>query len=132
MIRTQKRVIVLNFSHPLTESQLEALRVELSCSIEEVRLMRVHFPEGEPFAGQAHELLDSIGFTPHQWQTLPLVIVLPAMAEIAAVVLAELHGRMGYFPTVVRRRRVSQMPPEYELAEIIDLQAVRDESRSLR
>lgn len=58
--------------------------------------------------------------------------VLPSLTEIAGVVLAELHGRMGYFPTVIRRRRVSQAPPEYELAEVIDLQAVREQSRTAR
>lgn len=132
MVRAQRRVIVLNFSHPLTDSQRESLRLELNCLVEEVRDVRVHFQDDRPFIPQARELVDSVGLTPRQWQTLPLVIVLPSLAEITAVVLAELHGRMGYFPTVIRRRRVSQAPPEYELAEVIDLQAVRDQGRSLR
>jgi hypothetical protein len=48
-------------------------------------------------------------------------------------VLAELHGRMGYFPPVLRLRPVEQaLPPRYELAEVINLQAVRDSARKER
>ena len=52
---------------------------------------------------------------------------------IAACVLAELHGRMGYFPTIVRLRPVAgSVSREYELAELIGLQDVRDAARLMR
>jgi len=49
------------------------------------------------------------------------------------VLLAELHGRMGYFPPIVRLRPVpNALPPRFEVAEIINLQAVREAARTRR
>ncbi|MGH2522324.1 MAG: CRISPR-associated protein Csx15, partial [Anaerolineales bacterium] len=45
----------------------------------------------------------------------------------------ELHGRMGYFPPLIRLRPVQEaLPPRYEVAEILNLQAVRDGARLKR
>jgi hypothetical protein len=61
------------------------------------------------------------------------LVNLPALAPAAAALLAELHGRMGYFPAIVRIRPVAgSTPPAYEVAEIINLQAVRDAARERR
>jgi hypothetical protein len=58
---------------------------------------------------------------------------MPSLSIIAATLLAELHGRMGYFPTVVRMRPVAgSTPPRFEVAEIVNLQDVRDEARGKR
>jgi hypothetical protein len=47
--------------------------------------------------------------------------------------LAELHGQMGYFPSCLRMRPVANArPPRYEVAEVLDLQAVRDAARAKR
>ncbi|MCS7301391.1 MAG: CRISPR-associated protein Csx15 [Fimbriimonadales bacterium] len=52
---------------------------------------------------------------------------------IAATLLAELHGRMGYFPPVLRLRPVEgAVPPRFEVAEILNLQQIRDTARSQR
>jgi hypothetical protein len=52
---------------------------------------------------------------------------------IAVTLLAELHGRMGYFPAMLRLRPVTgSTPPRFEVAEIINLQTVRDRARSRR
>ena len=41
--------------------------------------------------------------------------------EVVAL-LAELHGRCGYFPAHVRTRPVQgSIPPQYEVAEVMDL-----------
>lgn len=59
--------------------------------------------------------------------------MLPSLNFIAAVLLAELHGRMGYFPTIVRLRPVADATPRrFEVAELIDLQSVRDVARIKR
>jgi hypothetical protein len=40
---------------------------------------------------------------------------------------------MGYFPAHVRTRPVADaLPPRYEVAEILNLQAVRDQARMQR
>jgi hypothetical protein len=78
-------------------------------------------------------LADSADLTSEQWQTQPILVVLPSLNYAAAALLAELHGRMGYFPSIVRLRPVKDaLPPRYELAEIIDLQALRASARKRR
>jgi len=60
-------------------------------------------------------------------------VVLPSLNFIAAQLLAELHGRMGYFPPVVRTRPVAgAVPRRYEVAEILDLQMTREGARRNR
>jgi hypothetical protein len=40
---------------------------------------------------------------------------------------------MGYFPTIIRLRPVANAtPPRFEVAELINLQAVRDRAREQR
>jgi hypothetical protein len=126
-------MLILNYSHPLTpaqSAQLEALTGEV---ITEVREIPTQLDTEAPFGPQAAALAEAAGLTPAQWQTESLLLVPPALNFAAAVLLAELHGRMGYFPPVVRLRPVSgALPPRYEVAEIINLQALRDAARSKR
>jgi hypothetical protein len=47
--------------------------------------------------------------------------------------LAELYGRIDYFPPIVRLRPVSRsLNQRYEVAEVIHLQIIRDEARGRR
>jgi hypothetical protein len=56
----------------------------------------------------------------------------PSLNVIAVTLLAELHGRMGYFPPVVRLLPVAgSVPPRFEVAEMISLQAVARPDRAL-
>lgn len=45
------------------------------------------------------------------------------------MVLAELHGLTGHFPTIMR---LKPSGATYEVAEIINLQKIRDKRRELR
>jgi len=93
----------------------------------------VQFDTAQPFVPQVQALLAQIPLTAAEWQTTPLLIVPPALNFITAVLLAELHGRMGYFPPIVRLRPVpNALPPRFEVAEIINLQAVREAARTRR
>jgi hypothetical protein len=59
-----------------------------------------------------------------------LLINPPSLSAIAVLVLAELHGRMGYFPSIIRLRPVpGSMPPQFEVAEILNLHSVREKAR---
>ena len=70
--------------------------------------------------------MEQIDLTPTAWQSEPILVVLPSLNFIAALLLAELHGRMGYFPPVVRLRPVAGSAfDRYEFAEILNLQEVR-------
>jgi hypothetical protein len=91
------------------------------------------FDHGKPFGRQVARLVDGIGLSPAAWQTTRILLNPPGFAPIAVALLAELHGRMGYFPAIVRMRPIpNSVPPEYEVAEIINLQAVRDQARRER
>ena len=126
-------MIVLNFSHPLTEEQKNQIETLAGEEIKEIRELRVSFDNGESFVPQVAELVDSCGLSSEEWQTERILIVPPSLNFIAVTLIAELHGRMGYFPPIVRIRPVEgAVPPRFEVAEIIDLQAVRDQARQKR
>jgi hypothetical protein len=78
-------------------------------------------------------LMAELPLSAEDMQTQPILINPPSLNFITALVLAELHGRMGYFPPVIRLRPVAgSLPPRYEVAEILNLQAVRDAARTAR
>ncbi len=126
-------MILLNFSHPLTpiqRAQIDALAGE---PISRVLDAPTQFDEQQPFVPQLAALLAAIDLTPAQWQSEPILVILPSLNFIAALLLAELHGRMGYFPTVVRTRPAAgSAPRRYEVAELLDLQTVRAGARRSR
>lgn len=123
-------MILLNFSHPLTADHLAQIEALTGQATERVIAASVQFDVQVPFAAQVVALVDGLGLTPQEWQTLPLLINTPSLNAIAVTLLAELHGRMGYFPTVIRLRQAAgAMPPRFEVAEIIDLQTVRNRAR---
>jgi hypothetical protein len=126
-------VIVLNFSHPLTAAHLEQIEALTGQKVERVVEVRTQLDPERPFVPQVRALVDSIGFSPEEWQTVPLLVHPPSLHVIAVTLLAELHGRMGYFPAIVRLKPVpGSTPPRFEVAEVINLQAVRDEARTRR
>lgn len=123
-------ITVLNFSHPLTPEQIEQLRGILG---DEIRVIDVPFQIdlGQSIASQVEAIIDGIGLGPAEFQGTPIVVNLPGLTPGAAVVLAELHGRMGYFPPIVALRREGT-PPRFVVAEVINLQEVRDRARTRR
>ncbi len=126
-------MILLNFSHPLTPDQLTQVETLTGQPVERVIDAPAQFDATAPFGPQAAALADACGLTPAEWQTTPLLVVPPALNFIAVLLLAELHGRTGYFPPVLRLRPVpGAVPPRYEAAEVLDLQGQRDAARVKR
>jgi len=126
-------MIVLNFSHPLTHEHLARIEALTGQAVERVIDAPAQFDHAQPFAEQVTALLDRLSLPSTEWQTMPLLINPPSLNVIAVTMLAELHGRMGYFPAVLRLRpMVNSTPPRFKVAEIINLQAVRDSARSQR
>ena len=126
-------MILLNFSHPLTPDQLAQVQSLTGRPVERVIDLPTQFDHATPFLPQLDQLMARLDLTPTDWQTAPLLVNLPSLNFIAAPLLAELHGRMGYFPPVLRLAPVSgSLPPRYEVAEILNLQAVRDSARGKR
>jgi hypothetical protein len=126
-------MILLNFSHPVTEAQRAQIEALAQTPVTRLIEQMPHFDEQQSFLPQAQALLAAIDLTPAQWQGEPILVVLPSLNFIAALLLAELHGRMGYFPSVVRTRPVADaLPRRYEVAELLDLQHARERARSAR
>jgi hypothetical protein len=126
-------MLIVNFSHPLVPAQLGRIEEISGQKIERVIEVNTQFDNGSSFGDQARALVDSVALSPEQWQAEALLINLPGWHIVAALLIAEMHGRIGYFPAVLRLRPVSDsVSPQFEVAEIINLQAVRDEARTRR
>ncbi len=126
-------MLLLNFSHPLTPEQLRRVGEWIGRPLTRVVDVPTQLDHERPLAEQVGELVDGVGLSAEQWQTAPLIINPPGYAPAAVALLAELHGRMGYFPTMVRLRPIlDSSPTQYEVVEIVNLQAVRDAARLTR
>ena len=126
-------MLILNFSHPLTPDHIIQIQTLTGHTITDARHVPAQFDHEQPIIPQVESLADACDLSPEQWQSTPLLVVPPALNFIAVALLAELHGRMGYFPTCIRLRPVAgSRPPRYEVAEVLDLQAVRDAARQKR
>lgn len=126
-------MLLLNFAHPLTDEQLRKIEALTGQAIERVLTIDSRIDPERPLFPQIVAMIDRVGLSPEEWQTRPLLINPPSLNFSAVALLAELHGRMGYFPAVVRLKPVpGSVPPRFEVAEILNLQAARDEARRKR
>lgn len=126
-------MILLNFSHPLTAEHLETIEALTKNKVAQVINLPVHFDQNEAFLPQLQALIGQVDLTPQEWQTAAIVVNLPSYNYISAMALAELHGRMGYFPPIARLKPVQgALPPRFEVAEVVNLQAIRDAARKGR
>jgi|SRR5579859_165260 len=123
---------IFNFAHPFTEAQ----QVQLTQMLDEpfdVRLVPTQIDRGVLLAEAARTLADAVGLTPDAWQTMPFIINPPSLAPLALAVMAEIHGRCGHFPAILNIRPVpSMLGTSYEIAEIVNLQALRETARTRR
>ena len=125
--------MLLNFAHPLTGAQRAQIEALAGAKIEREIDAPAQFDHQQPFGPQLDALLAQVGLSPAEWQNEPLLVNPPSLNFIAVMLLAELHGRMGYFAPCVRLRPVKDaLPPRYEAAEILNLQALRDAARLKR
>ncbi|MCS6889189.1 CRISPR-associated protein Csx15 [Chloroflexus sp.] len=126
-------MIILNYSHPITAAQQEQIIALTGQAISQIIDINSQIDQQQPLGPQIINLADAAGLSPAQWQSEAILVNLPALNFSAATLLAELHGRMGYFPPVLRLRPVAgAVPPRYEVAEILNLQVLRDEARMRR
>lgn len=126
-------MIIINFSHPLTEQHLAAIKELSGNEITQVIPVVVQFDNQLPFQGQLESLLQQIPLNTEELQTLPILVNLPSYNHIAALILSSLHGIMGHFPTIIRLRPLQgSMPTQYEVAELINLDNIREMNRLKR
>jgi hypothetical protein len=123
---------VLNFSHTLTDQQKEQVQSLLGEEVTEVPIP-LHFDQDKPFLEQVRAVLsgevkDILVHNPQDALVIP-----PALSPIACLVVAELQGLAGHFLPMVRIKPVlTDLGVSYDAAEIINLQAARDQARARR
>jgi len=126
-------MIVVNFSHPLSDNQLNVIAHLCNCQVAQVVRVLTHFEHSIEYAEQAARLVDGAGLAADTWQTERLVIVPPSLAAIACLLVAEVHGRAGYFVPIVRLSpRPNTVPPVFDVVEVLDLAAQREAARNRR
>src|SRR5216684_3261228 len=125
-------MLILNFTHPLTPEQRAQIEALANTSIEEVRTIPIQINQAEPLEPQITAIVDAVGLTSDAWQTEPLLINPPGYAPAAFVLLAELHGRIGHFPSLIRLRPKAGPVTTYEVVELLNLQEIREASRRRR
>ena len=125
-------MLILNFTHPLTPEHLTQIEALAHTSIEDVRSIPVQIEQSESLAEQITRIIDQAQLTSEEWQTRPILINPPGYAPAAFVLIAELHGRMGHFPTFIRMRPKQGPVTSFEVAELLNLQTVREQGRKRR
>ncbi len=125
-------MLILNFTHPLTPEQCSQIELLANTRITDIHTIPVQIDQSEPLEPQITAIINSISLSSEEWQTLPLLINPPGYAPAAFVLLAELHGRIGHFPTLIRLRPKPGPVIAYEVAELLNLQTVREAARRRR
>jgi hypothetical protein len=124
---------ILNFSHPLTDAQRADIEQAIGQSVDGITDVPVQFHVDQPFIEQVVALIDGLNIASQHWQSETWLVVPPSLTAISAVVIAELHGRTGHFPAIIRLKpRVTPVGTSYDFAEIINLEAVRQTARTRR
>ena len=125
-------VLLLNYTHPLTEAQIATV-AGIVGEMPVVRDLASQVDRARPLAEVARDLADAAGLSPDEWQNTPLILNPPALAPVAVALIAEIHGRVGCFPAILNVRPVAgSTPPRFEVAEVVNVQALRDEARGRR
>ena len=125
-------MLILNFSHPLTEQQQTQIARLAGAPIEDIYTIPVQIDQAHEMKAQIRTIVDSVSLNTQEWQTRELLINPPGYASAAFVLLAELHGRIGHFPTLLRLRPQPGAVTTYEVAELLNLQTIREEARRQR
>ena len=126
-------MILVNFAHPFTPEHLKQIKRLTNQKVARTIEVPTEVNPQKEIHPQVVELIEQARLTPSEWQTYPLLINPPSLNFIAITLLAELHGRCGYFPAHLRMRPVEgSVPIEYEIAEILNLQTIRENARKTR
>ena len=99
-------MILINFAHSLTSEHLKQIERLTNQSVYRVIEIPADIDPQNGIHPQVVDLIEQTGLSSTEWQTYPLLINPPSLNFIAITLLAELHGRCGYFPAHLRLRPV--------------------------
>lgn len=128
-IKSVDRRILINFAREVDELQIEQLRKLLQAEIDEIINVPSQLFDKHPYLPQVRAMINAVGLTPSEWQSLPLVVNIHPFAPAAAAVLAWIHGLRGFFPEIVRMA-CNEQNNRFEVVEILPIQSVRNETRN--
>jgi len=121
-------MILNNFGAPFKPLQISQAEAFLHEPITRVVDLRFDVDFDQEMLQQFKKTMGRLKLSHADLTAEPVVVNLPQDNFLAAMALAELHARMGYFPPIIRTRlRASGILPYYEVAEVIDLQAIEDQ-----
>jgi len=124
-------MILFKLSYPPTDDQIHHFQ-GLFCQFI-AQLVKVHsqFDTWQPLVVRLEALVNLVGLSRTQWQTLQILINLRPLNFIVITLLAEFNSRCGYFSVNLRRRpKHTVISSQFEIAEIINLQEVGEETIS--
>ena len=119
-------ILVLNFAYPLTAQQQTQIEELSGTSFEDIITIPTRINEEEALQPQITSLIDAIDQSSHDWSKRHILINPPGYAPAALLLLAEIHGRIGHFPTLIRMRPKHGPVTTYEVIELLNLQTIRD------
>jgi transcriptional regulator with XRE-family HTH domain len=122
-------ILVLNFAHPLTAQQQAQIEELSKATIENIITISTLINEAEPLEPQIAGLIEAVDQSTHDWHKRDILINPPGYAPAALLLLAEIHGRIGHFPTLIRMRPKHASVTTYQVIELLNLQTIRDAAR---
>lgn len=129
--RFMKNTIVLNFSHPLSQEALDGIAKNKKTRGEiKVLDIPVQADMLGSFSDQARVLVDAVGLSAEAWQQGSISVNLPGLAPLAATIMAEINGRRGNFPPIIRLNR--REDGVFVFAEFLDPQQLRENIRKVQ
>ena len=125
-------MLILNYAHPMTPAMLEQASALLGSETTERRIP-TQIDRSQPIALEMARIIDASGMSAYQWQTEVFVVIPPGLAIAALCLISELHGRCGYFVSVLNiTPKPNSTPPEYMITSIENLQTIREKARTKR
>ncbi len=97
-------IIVLNFAHPLTMQQQTQIEELSNTTIENIITISTLINEEEPLEPQIASLIEAVDQFTLDWNKRDILLNPPGYAPAVILLLAEIHGRIGHFPTLIRMR----------------------------
>lgn len=122
---------ILNLASPLSSDDLSMISALCGRKARRVVDLGHAFSETEPLAPQVRALLDTLGFTSSDWQKQSIVVNLPADSVASTLIVADIAGRRGRTPSVIRWKS-SGNRGRMEPFEVISLHEIRKEARHQR
>jgi len=123
-------VYLINFSHPLSQDAGVEILAKIG-DYSEIRIP-VQMDIEQSFHEQIVGLVNQVGWKPDDWQLNAFVVNVPALATATAVILSEIHGRCGHWPTILRLKSTGGAVPTWHVAEFVALEQVRIDARQRR